>query len=82
MFLLKKLALLFMPYYRIVVWTKKRIKPFVGIREIENHNITSVLGMVKKKAENVYHSNLIDVEVQMLAKTCTAVQKFIEKKNK
>jgi hypothetical protein len=71
-----------MPYYRIVVWTRQRTRPFQGIREIANANITAVFGMVKKKAEDSFHSNLIDVEVQMLPKTCTAIQTHLERKRK
>ncbi len=58
-----------MPFYRIVIWTKKRRKPFQGIRQIDNNNITSVQGQIDKKVRSYYHSNLIDVEVQMLSKT-------------
>jgi hypothetical protein len=71
-----------MPYYRIVVWTRKRNKPFQGIRQIQNSNITAVYGMVKKKAQDTFHSNLIDVEVQMLPKTCKTIQKYVERKSK
>jgi hypothetical protein len=39
-------------------------------------------GMVKKKAEDTFHSNLIDVEVRMLPKTCTAIHKYVESKRK
>lgn len=68
-----------MPYYRILVWTKKRGKPFSGIRFIENHNINAVQGMMYKKAETIYHSNLVDVEVQMLSKICSAVRAYLNK---
>lgn len=64
------------------VWTSKRSKPFQGIREIGSHNITAVFGMVKKKAEDTFHFNIIDVEVQMLPKTCTAIQKYLARKNR
>ncbi len=70
-----------MPYYRIVVWTKNRIKPFSGIREIQNHNISAVQGMALRKAESFYSSNLVDVEVQMLPKNCSAIKKYISKNN-
>lgn len=71
-----------MPYYRIVVWTQKQRKPFSGIRWIENFNISMVQGMAEKKAADFYKSHYIDCEVQMLAKTCSAVKKMIEKENK
>jgi hypothetical protein len=35
----------------------------VSIRSIENHNVNAVQGMVYKKAETIYHVNLVDVEV-------------------
>jgi hypothetical protein len=41
-----------------------------------------VFGMVGKKAEDTFHSNLLDVEVQMLPKTCTAIHKYLERKSK
>jgi hypothetical protein len=46
-----------------------------------NGNLMAVFGIVKKKAANTFHSNLIDVEVQMLPKTCTAIQRYIAHKN-
>lgn len=72
-----------MPYYRIIIWTKKRPEPFTGIRVIENHNINSVFIMTKNKAESTFGWQLIDVEVQMLSKLCFAVKNHlinIEKK--
>ncbi len=69
-----------MPYYRIMIWTKTRKKPFSGIRFIENQNINAIQGMAYKKAEEIYHSNLIDVEVQMLSKTSNAVKFYMNKK--
>lgn len=83
--MLIKLALLLhdssMPLYRIVIWTKQRRKPFSGIRFIENHNISMVQGQMEKRAIELYHSNYIDCEVQMLAKTCSAVKKHIALKH-
>lgn len=69
-----------MPYYRILVWTKKRPRPFAGIRWIENHNINSVQGMAERKAIDVFRSTFLACEVQMLAKTSGAVRRFIRKK--
>ena len=70
-----------MPYYRIVVWTRKRKKPYQGIRFINTHHINAVQGMVEKKAANTFHSNLIACEVQMLSKMCRAVKNYIEKQS-
>ena len=67
-----------MPYYRIVIWTRKRRLPFTGIRWIETDNINLVQGIMEKKAIQAYHSNYIDCEVQMLSKMCSAVRKFIQ----
>jgi proline dehydrogenase len=69
-----------MPYYRILIWTKKRQRPFAGIRFLESHNINAVQLMVYRKAEGIYHSNLVDVEVQMLSKRCAAVRQYLQKK--
>ncbi len=68
-----------MPYYRILIWTKRRKLPFTGIRLIDNPNINSVYNMVYSKASQVYRQDLIDVEVQMLSKLCTAVRRFEKK---
>ncbi|MFN0081374.1 MAG: hypothetical protein ACKVOM_02560 [Ferruginibacter sp.] len=70
-----------MPYYRIVIWTKRRIKPFEGIRLISDTNINAVYNMAHSKAIETYRQDLIDVEVQMLSKLCKAVKEF-EKKTK
>lgn len=70
-----------MPYYRIIIWTKDRRKPYIGIRYMELSNINSVYNMVRKKAEGTFMSKLLDVEVQMLPKMCAAVQKQIHKIN-
>lgn len=64
-----------MPYYRIIVWTKRRKKPFSGIRLISEPNINSVYNMAHSKANEVYRADMIDVEVQMLSKLCSAVKK-------
>lgn len=69
-----------MPYYRIVIWTKKRKQPFTGIRLIGDTNINSVYNMAHYKANETYRQDLINVEVQMLSKLCKAVKDF-ENKN-
>lgn len=68
-----------MPYYRILIWTKRRKRPFCGIRFIPNPNINSVYNMAYAKANQTYSKDLVDVEVQMLSKLCSAV-KGMEKK--
>ena len=68
-----------MPYYRNVIWTKRRKFPFQGIRLIGDININAVHQMYSKQAFDKYRENLIDVEVQMLSKLFTAV-KFFERK--
>jgi hypothetical protein len=70
-----------MPYYRIVIWTKQRKQPYTGIRWIENQNITMVQGLMEKQAVEAFKSNYIDCEIQMLAKTCTAVKNLIDRMN-
>lgn len=69
-----------MPYYRIVIWTKRRKAPFKGIRLIGDVNINAVYNLMHQKAFETYRTDFIDVEVQMLSKLCKAVQEF-EKKN-
>ena len=68
-----------MPYYWIIIWTKKRKAPFKGIRNIGVANINAVYNMVKEKAIENYRKDFIDVEVQMLSKLCKALQEFILK---
>lgn len=68
-----------MPYYRIVIWTKRRKQPFTGIRLIGEPNINSVYNMAESKAKETYRNDLIDVEVQMLSKLCKAVREFENK---
>jgi hypothetical protein len=65
-----------MPYYRIVIWTKRRRKPYEGIRVINDPNINSVYNYFHSKAVSEYQKDLIDVEVQMLSKLCKAVKEF------
>lgn len=68
-----------MPYYRIVIWTKRRKAPYTGIRLIDTPNINSVYNMAHSKAIQTYRQDFIDVEVQMLSKLCKAVQEFQRK---
>jgi hypothetical protein len=67
-----------LPYYRIVIWTSRRKEPFTGIRQIENYIIDAVQHIMRVKAEVTYRRDLIDVEVQMISKVCTAVKKYLE----
>lgn len=64
-----------MPHYRILVWTKKRKSPYIGIRLIGDTNINAVYQAMHSKAYQTYHRDFIDIEVQMLSKLCTAVKK-------
>ena len=68
-----------MPYYRIVIWTKRRKLPFQGIRLIGNSNINAVHNQYQNQASDKFRENLIDVEVQMLSKLSTAVKLFERK---
>lgn len=68
-----------MPYYRIIIWTKRRKAPFKGIRLIDNPNINTVYNMAQSRANETYRKDLIDVEVQMLSKLCKAVQELSKK---
>lgn len=70
-----------MPYYRIVIWTKKRKAPFTGIRLIGDANINAVQNQMQAKAFETYRKDLIDVEVQMLSKLSKAVKKLAIKKD-
>lgn len=65
-----------MPYYRILVWTKKRKAPYVGIRLISDVNINAVYNSAESKAKQTYRQDFIDIEVQMLSKLCKAVKEF------
>ena len=69
-----------MPYYRIIIWTKRKKRPFTGIRLIGEPNINSVYQMVSSKAREKFNNDVIDIEVQMLSKLCTAVKIFEFKK--
>lgn len=69
-----------MPYYRIVIWTKRRKAPYTGIRLIGDANINAVQNQMQSKAFETYRKDLIDVEVQMLSKLSKAVKEFENKK--
>jgi len=68
-----------MPYYRIVIWTKRRKAPFAGIRLIASDNINAIYNDMHSKAVRLYRQDLIDIEVQMLSKLCTAVKEHLKK---
>ena len=68
-----------MPYYRVVIWTKKRKEPFSGIRFFISPNINAVQQECESKAREKFSRDLIEVEVQMLSKLTKAVKKIIEK---
>ena len=68
-----------MPYYRILVWTKRRKAPYVGIRLNSNPNINSVYTSADSKARQTYKQDFIDIEVQMLSKLCNAVKDYEKK---
>jgi len=68
-----------MPYYRIIIWTKRRKLPFQGISFIGNSNINVVHNQYQNQANDKFRENLIDVEVQMLSKLSTAVKLFERK---
>lgn len=65
-----------MPYYRIIVWTKRRKEPFKGIRLIGDVNINAVYQKASIDANRVYRDTFIDLEVQMLSKLCKAVKDY------
>ena len=65
-----------MPFYRIRIWLKNRKAPVQGIRFIELNNIEQVQNKIQTKAGQYYYgSQLVDVEVAMLSKNCSAVKK-------
>jgi len=74
-----------MPFYRIRIWLKNRKAPVQGIRFIELNNIEQVQNKIQNKAgQHYFGSQLIDVEVAMLSKNCSAVKKnlnYIMKKS-
>ena len=65
-----------MPYYRILIWTKRKKEPFTGIRLIGEPNINAVQKMMASKAYQTYRDQLLDVEVQMLSKLCSAIIEY------
>ena len=68
-----------MPYYRILIWTKKRKAPYTGIRLIGDTNINAVYNSMHSQAYEKFRNDFIDVEVQMLSKICKAVKEHIKK---
>ena len=70
-----------MPYYRIVIWTKRRKQPFAGIRIISDPNINAVQQKFTNTAREKFQQDLIDVEVQMLSKLSTVVKLFERKES-
>ena len=69
-----------MPYYRIVIWTKNRTKPYIGIRQLEQYNIDVVYNQMAQHIFPKFAANsIIDYEVQMLSKNCSAVKKYLER---
>jgi len=68
-----------MPYYRILIWTKRRKEPYSGIRLIGDDNINAVYNYWHSKSYEKYRNDFIDVEVQMLSKLCKAVKELQKK---
>ena len=66
-----------MAYYRIIIWTKKRAKPYIGIREIRTPLINGVYKMFYNKAYQKYRGDLVDVEVQMHSKLSNVVKRYL-----
>jgi hypothetical protein len=50
-----------MPYYGIVIWIKRRKKPYEDISVIADPNINSVYNFYHSKADREYQKELIDV---------------------
>ncbi len=68
-----------MPYYRITVWTKRRHKPYKGIRLIEINNPDTVLRLVNKKLlERMNEREILKLEVVMLPKSSDEVKRFLD----
>jgi hypothetical protein len=68
-----------LPFYRITIWVQNKRKPLQGIRQIDNYNIDVVFNMIKNTARDKIHGTLLlDVEVAMLPKRCTAVINYLE----
>ena len=69
-----------MPFYRITIWLKNKKKPVTGIRFIELNNIEQVQIKIQNKVGHYYFgSELVDVEVAMLSKNCTAVKRNLKR---
>ena len=69
-----------MPFYRITIWLKNKKKPVTGIRFIELNNIEQVQIKIQNKVGHYYFgSELVDVEVAMLSKNCTAVRRNLKR---
>ncbi len=67
-----------MPYYRITIWVKDRPKPLTGIREMKEFNIDVVNYNIEREIyRTISEQNLIDYEVCMLPKNCTAVKVYL-----
>lgn len=69
-----------MPYYRIVVFLQEKV--VTGLRYLEEMNIDRVQNIYLYRARKYYGKKALDVEVQMLSKTSTAVRLFLDKKSK
>jgi hypothetical protein len=67
-----------MPYYKITIWLKDQRKPVEGIRQYELKNLDAVYINTKRKAEALYRSNLIDVEVLMYSRHSPTIKKYLE----
>jgi hypothetical protein len=81
MLAIKNILYLKMPYYRIIIWTKRRKEPYSGIRLIIDDNINAVYNYMQSKSKQTYRNDFIDIEVQMLSKLYTAVKDYIKKGN-
>ena len=69
-----------MPFYRITIWLKNKKKPVTGIRFIELNNIEQVQIKIQNKVGHYYFgSELVDVEVAMISKNCTAVKRNLKR---
>lgn len=77
--ILNLLVCLFMPYYRIVIWTKIRKAPYSGIKLIANPNINAVHQEFSQRSNDKFRDKMVDLEVQMLSKLSTAVKLFERK---
>ncbi|HWB25646.1 MAG TPA: hypothetical protein VG738_09210 [Chitinophagaceae bacterium] len=70
-----------MPFYRITVWVKNRTVPYTGVREYPEHNIDSMFSYAERMIyAKMPHESIIDYEVAMLPRGCSAVKKYLRKK--